>query len=440
MKTVSFTSILPLLIFVLVFLGCGIYFGDFYALPSPVAVLVGIIAAFILFKGSFNDKVEQFLSGCGDHKILSMCIIYLLAGAFATVSKSVGSVEVIVNYGLQWVPLAYIPVGIFVIAAFISIASGTSVGTIVALGSVAMGFAEGGVDANYIGAALLGGAMLGDNLSMISDTTIAATQSLGCSMKDKFKTNIAIALPAAVLSIVLYIVFTQEAVLSTVPNLPQNDGGNWLLALPYLLVIVLSLLGVNVFLVLLIGVAFSGVLGLIFSDLDVMGLSKKIYEGFTSMQEIFLLSLLTGGLAAMVEKAGGITYILNAIKQRISGYRTALLGVGSLVAVVDMATANNTISIIISGKVAKTISETFRIQPKNMASVLDIFSCVVQGVLPYGAQVLILIALSEEKIQYLTLLSYSFYPLLLLISALLWIAFGKRHTEEVDSKLTSPSS
>lgn len=418
MNPISFVTIVPLLIFVFVFLGSGIYFNDFYALPSPVAVLVGIISAFLLLKGKFKQKVTDFLSGCGDHKVLSMCMIYLLAGAFATVSKSVGSVEVIVSYGLKWIPLAYVPVGIFVIAAFISVASGTSVGTIVALGSVAMGFVGHGIEANYLGAALLGGAMFGDNLSMISDTTIAATQSLECSMRDKFKTNFGIALPAALLSIILYIILAEGV---EVPPSSVSGAGSWVLALPYISVIILSLLGVNVFLVLLLGIFFSGILGIVLTDLDLLTFSKKIYEGFAGMQEIFLLSLLTGGLAAMVEKAGGLEYILRKIKGKISGYRSAMLGAGTLVGLVDMATANNTIAIIITGKIAKTLSDTFGIKPQKMASVLDIFSCVVQGGLPYGAQVLILIGLSGGHIHYLQLMAYTFYPFLLLLSALLWI-------------------
>ncbi|MDR7694907.1 Na+/H+ antiporter NhaC family protein [Riemerella anatipestifer] len=427
MKNASIISVIPLLVFVFIFIGSGIYFNDFYALPSPIAVMVGIISAFLLFKGKLSEKIDTFLNGCGDHKILNMCIIYLLAGAFAVVSKSIGSVDIIVNLGVNIIPFSYIPVGVFIIASFISISSGTSVGTIVALGSVVVGFADKGIDINLLGAALLGGAMLGDNLSVISDTTIAATQTLGCEMKDKLRTNLKIAIPAAIVTCVLYIVLanTNTPASNITSSTSPTNTYQLFLILPYLLVILLSLMGINVFLVLLLGVLFSSFLGFFILDFGILEISKKIYEGFTSMQEIFILSFFTGGLAALVEKAGGMDFLLNRIKKIISGRKSALLGVGTLVSLVDMATANNTIAIIISGKIAKNISTHYKIAPRFMASVLDIFSCVIQGLLPYGAQILIIIGLSNNRIDYFNLVSYTFYPILLLLCVLLWIFFSK---------------
>ncbi|AZZ58723.1 Na+/H+ antiporter NhaC family protein [Riemerella anatipestifer] len=427
MKNASIISVIPLLVFVSIFIGSGIYFNDFYALPSPIAVMVGIISAFLLFKGKLSEKIDTFLNGCGDHKILNMCIIYLLAGAFAVVSKSIGSVDIIVNLGVNIIPFSYIPVGVFIIASFISISSGTSVGTIVALGSVVVGFADKGIDINLLGAALLGGAMLGDNLSVISDTTIAATQTLGCEMKDKLRTNLKIAIPAAIVTCVLYIVLanTNTPASNITSSTSPTNTYQLFLILPYLLVILLSLMGINVFLVLLLGVLFSSFLGFFILDFGILEISKKIYEGFTSMQEIFILSFFTGGLAALVEKAGGMDFLLNRIKKIISGRKSALLGVGTLVSLVDMATANNTIAIIISGKIAKNISTHYKIAPRFMASVLDIFSCVIQGLLPYGAQILIIIGLSNNRIDYFNLVSYTFYPILLLLCVLLWIFFSK---------------
>ncbi|MDY3547870.1 Na+/H+ antiporter NhaC family protein [Riemerella anatipestifer] len=426
MKKTSIISIVPLLVFVFTFIGSGIYFNDFYALPSPIAVMVGIVAAFILFKEPFNEKINTFLNGCGDHKILNMCIIYLLAGAFAVVSKSIGSVDIIVDFGVSIISSSYIPLGIFIIAAFISISSGTSVGTIVALGSLVVGFADKGININLLGAALLGGAMLGDNLSVISDTTIAATQTLGCEMKDKLKTNLKIAIPAAIITCILYVVLANTTPTTEFNSTASSTNINQLfLALPYLLVIILSLVGINVFLVLLLGIVFSSSLGFFVLDFGALELSKKVYEGFTSMQEIFILSLFTGGLAALVEKAGGMEFLLNKIKNIISGRKSALLGVGTLVSLVDVATANNTIAIIISGKIAKNISTHYKIAPKVMASVLDIFSCVIQGLLPYGAQILIIIGLSNNQIDYFSLVNYTFYPIILLLCVLLWIFFSK---------------
>ena len=418
-------SIFPLIIFVLVFLGFGIYNNDFYVLPSPIAALIGITAAFILLKGKINEKIDTFLKGCGDGKILTMCIIYLLAGAFATVTKATGSVDSIVNLGLTYISPAYFPVGVFVMAAFLSFASGTSVGSIVTLGPIVIALAEkSDSPLGLIGACLLSGAMFGDNLSLISDTTIAATQSLGCQMKDKFRFNSKLAFPAALVTILILIVlgFNQEgtAVIS------GNKEFNLVLILPYLLVIALSLIGLNVFVVLFAGLIFAGLLGFGYGSFDFIGFAKKTYEGFTSMTEIFLLSLLTGGLAAMVEKAGGISFVIKNISKIINSKKTALLGIGGLVSVANLCVANNTISIIISGKVAKEINDKYGLKPQQSASVLDIFSCYVQGLIPYGAQILILISLSSFKMDYVELVQYSFYLHILLLFTLISILFGKK--------------
>ena len=422
----TFLSILPLLLFVGIFLGFGIYNQDFYALPSPIAALIGIVSAFVLLKGKVNEKIDTFLKGCGDGKILTMCIIYLLAGAFATVSKATGSVDTIVNLGLNYISAAYFPVGIFVIASFLSFASGTSVGSIVTLGPIVIDLAEkSGSPLGLIGAALLSGAMFGDNLSVISDTTIAATQSLGCEMKDKFRVNFKLAFPAAIIAIVILITigFSQET--SAVP-LEQKDY-NFILILPYLLVIALSIIGINVFVVLFSGLLFAGVLGMGYGTFGLMDFAKSSYEGFTSMTEIFLLSLLTGGLAALVEKAGGINFLLRNINKIINSKKTALLGIGGLVTVANFCVANNTIAILISGKVSKEITEKYGLKPQESASVLDIFACYVQGIIPYGAQILILISLSNFKMSYTDLILNSFYLHLLLVITLISIFFRSKN-------------
>lgn len=422
----TFLSILPLLLFVGIFLGFGIYNQDFYALPSPIAALIGIVSAFVLLKGKVNEKIDTFLKGCGDGKILTMCIIYLLAGAFATVSKATGSVDTIVNLGLNYISAAYFPVGIFVIASFLSFASGTSVGSIVTLGPIVIDLAEkSGSPLGLIGAALLSGAMFGDNLSVISDTTIAATQSLGCEMKDKFRVNFKLALPAAIIAIVILVAigFSQET--SAVP-LEQKDY-NFILILPYLLVIALSIIGINVFVVLFSGLLFAGVLGMGYGTFGLMDFAKSSYEGFTSMTEIFLLSLLTGGLAALVEKAGGINFLLRNINKIINSKKTALLGIGGLVTVANFCVANNTIAILISGKVSKEITEKYGLKPQESASVLDIFACYVQGIIPYGAQILILISLSNFKMSYADLILNSFYLHLLLVITLISIFFRSKN-------------
>ncbi len=425
--TGSFTAIIPLLIFVFVFLGAGIYNNDFYALPSPVAALIGIVSAFILLKGKVNQKIDTFLKGCGDGKILTMCIIYLLAGAFATVSKATGSVDTIVNLGLNYISAEYFPVGIFVIASFLSFASGTSVGSIVTLGPIVIDLAEkSGSPLGLIGAALLSGAIFGDNLSVISDTTIAATQSMGCDMKDKFRANFKLALPAAIIAIIILVTigFNQE---TTAVVMEQKDF-NFVLILPYLLVIALSIVGLNVFVVLFSGLLFAGIIGMGFGTFGLMDFAKNTYEGFTSMTEIFLLSLLTGGLAALVEKAGGINFLLRNISKIISSKKTALLGIGGLVSVANFCVANNTIAILISGKVSKEITDNYELKPQESASVLDIFACYVQGIIPYGAQILLLISLSNFKMSYTDLVLNSFYLHLLLVITLGSIIF--RTTKE----------
>ena len=440
MKNASFISILPLLVFVACFLGFGIYNNDFYAFPSPIAAMVGIAAAFIIFKGKIHDKTDIFLKGCGDGKILTMCIIYLLAGAFATVSKASGSVDAIVNLGLTYLSPQYFPAGVFLVACFLSFASGTSVGSIVTLAPIVIDLAEkSNSPLGLIGAALLAGSMFGDNLSIISDTTIAATQSLGCEMKDKFRENFKIAIPAAVLSLIILLVIGLNSETQASAFQPSGEI-NVLLIVPYLFVIVLAVVGVNVFVTLFAGTIFAGIMGIFLGNFDVMGFSKLAYEGFTSMTEIFYLSLLTGGLAALVEHYGGINFLLNKISKIISSKKTALLGIGGLVSAANLCVANNTISILISGKIAKEITDKYELSPKASASVLDIFSCYIQGLIPYGAQILILISLSKFKIHYSDLVLNAFYLHILLIFTIVYIVFFKKNSLKGNSALLATNN
>ena len=420
--TPKFSALIPLLVFVFTFLGVGIYQNDFYALPAPIAVITGIIVAFLMFKQSINSKIKTLLKGCGDDKILTMCLIYLLAGAFAAITKATGSVDAIVNLGLDYISIHYIYFGIFIIAGFLSVSTGTSVGAIVALAPIVVGFADkSSVDLAILCGALLGGSMFGDNLSVISDTTIAATQSLGCKMSDKFKQNIKIAVPAALFTIAI-LIFQGFGLKSTETETVVYSY-SIIKILPYLLVIVLSIIGVNVFITLLLGVIFGGLLGVIYGDFTLIESTKIAYTGFTSMTEIFLLSLLTGGLAALVKKNGGIEFILVKIKKLIKNKKTAQLGIATLVSTTNMAIANNTVSIIITGPIAKTINDDYQLDNKKTASILDIFACITQGLLPYGAQVLMILSFSKGKIDYLDLVSNTWYLLLLLIYTLLFINF-----------------
>lgn len=421
--TPKFSALIPLFVFVVTFLGVGIYQNDFYALPAPIAVIVGIVVAFILFRQSINAKIDTLLKGCGDDKILTMCLIYLLAGAFAAITNATGSVDAIVNMGLDFIAIEYIYVGIFVIAGFLSVSTGTSVGAIVALAPIVVGFAaNSSADLAILCGALLGGSMFGDNLSVISDTTIAATQSLGTKMSDKFKQNIKIAVPAA-LGTIAILVF-QGTDLTATEATAVSYYYDVLKITPYILVILLSILGLNVFITLFVGVLAAGILGISYGDFTLIESTKIAYEGFTNMTEIFLLSLLTGGLAALVSRNGGIEYILVNIKKLIKNKKTAELGVATLVSTINMAIANNTVSIIIAGPIAKTINEEYHLDNKKTASILDIFACIVQGLLPYGAQVLMILSFSKGKINYLDLMGNTWYLLLLLVYTLLFITLN----------------
>ena len=413
-------ALIPLFVFIFTFLGAGIILNDFYAFPSPVAVLVGIIAAFLLFKSTTEDKVETLIAGCGESKIMTMCLIYLLAGAFAVVSKAMGGVDAVVNLGINTIDVAYFPLGIFLIASFLSTATGTSVGAIVAIGPIAVALADkSGASLPLISGALLGGSMLGDNLSMISDTTIAATQSLGCDLKDKFKINLFIAFPAAILTILVFFYLGLNSDIVTIA-IAKNDF-SWFAIVPYILVIVLAVVGVNVFSTLLIGTLLAGIIGYFSGSFTLMEFTQKIYEGFTSMTDIFLLSMLTGGLAAMVDKAGGITYLLVQIKKRIKSKKSAQAGIGAIVGFANLAIANNTVSIVITGPIAKEINDEYELNPKKTAAILDIFSCIIQGILPYGAQVLLILSYANGKLDFFDLISNAWYHLFLLVFTLVAI-------------------
>ena len=416
----KFSALIPLFVFVFTFLGVGIYQNDFYALPAPIAVIVGIVVAFILFRQTISSKINTLLKGCGDDKILTMCLIYLLAGAFAAITNETGSVNAIVNLGLDVIAIQYIYVGIFIIAGFLSVSTGTSVGAIVALAPIVVGFAEeSNAELAVLCGALLGGSMFGDNLSVISDTTIAATQSLGCKMSDKFKQNIKIAVPAALFTIAI-LVF-QGLGLESVVTETTVYNYSIIKIMPYVLVIILSIVGVNVFVTLLLGTIAAGALGIAYGDFTLIESTKIAYTGFTNMTEIFLLSLLTGGLAALVERNGGIEFILVNIKKLIKNKKSAQFGIATLVSTINMAIANNTVSIIIAGPIAKTINDEYHLDNKNTASILDIFACIFQGLLPYGAQVLMILSFSKGKIDYLDLVGNTWYLLLLFIYTLLLI-------------------
>ncbi|WP_066505621.1 Na+/H+ antiporter NhaC family protein [Abyssisolibacter fermentans] len=414
-------ALIPFIVFIGVYLGSGIFLQlkgvemAFYQFPAPVAVFCGIIVAFILLKGTINEKFESFVKGCGNPDIIIMCTIYLLAGAFAAVAKSMGGVDSTVNLGLTYIPPQFVMAGLFVIAGFISIATGTSVGAIAALGPIAVGVAaKAGLSLPLTLAAVCGGAMFGDNLSVISDTTIAATRTQGCEMRDKFKVNIFIAAPAAIVTIVLLLIFGHP---ETIPTMQAYDF-NIIKVLPYLFVLILALVGVNVFVVLTGGIFLAGIIGLAYGDLTLLSFAQQTFTGFTNMTDIFLLSLLTGGLAELVTKAGGIQFLLNKIQKMIKGKKSAEIGIAALVSLTDAAVANNTVAIIINGPIARELCEKYKVDPRRSASLLDTFSCVLQGLIPYGAQMLILTSFAKGSVSPMDVIPLLWYQQLLVVSAI----------------------
>ncbi|CAH6833726.1 Methionine transporter MetT [Vibrio chagasii] len=424
----SAVALIPLIVFLALFIGVGTYLSlqgvdfAFYQLPAPIAALPAVMLALLLSKYKLNRAIEQFLSGVGHKDIIAMCMIYLLAGAFAAVAKASGGVDATVNLGLSAIPTSMILPGIFLISAFIATAMGTSMGTIAAVAPVALGIADSaGMSIPLTAGVVLSGAMFGDNLSIISDTTIAATRSQGCEMRDKFKENIRIALPAALIAIVIF------AFNSTATQVPETGPIEWLKVLPYITILILAVSGMNVFVVLTIGILLAG--GVSLGSVENYGLTdyaQDIYAGFGNMQEIFLLSMLIGGLSELMRRQGGLAFLTNLVSSMIRAFgsshskqangRASELGIAGLVSMVNMCTANNTVAIIVSGSVARQLAEENDVSPRRSASLLDIFSCVIQGVLPYGAQVLLLG--SVFNLSPLEIVSNSYYCFALAIVAI----------------------
>jgi Na+/H+ antiporter nhac len=420
----SFISIIPLLIFVAFFLGSGLYFDNFYSLPAPIIALFAVVIALLLYRSPLEKKINLFFKGAGDKNVLQMCVIALLAGAFASVAKASGSIDSIVNMGMYYISPEYFPVGIFVIGAFLSFATGTSVGTIMTLAPIVFSLAtESESNMALIGASLLSGAMFGDNLSLISDTTIAATQSLGCKMSEKMKANARVALPMALLTVVI-LFFIGNPGAKVFAHSEMYHDFNPVLILPYVAVVAISLFGVNVFVSLFLGVLLSGVIGLLYGSFDFLAFTQHTYKGFLDMADIFFLYFIIGGLALLVEHFGGIQFLMNLIAKRIRSGRSALMGMGFLVTVADVCVANNTVAILIVSKISKRIAEQFGVSLRKAASVLDIFSCYAQGLIPYGAQVIALYQFAHNM-DYLELVLYAVYLHLLLVGTIVAIYLGK---------------
>ncbi|MBP6457946.1 MAG: Na+/H+ antiporter NhaC family protein, partial [Pseudoxanthomonas sp.] len=395
----SALALTPLLLFLALFFGAGLYYtaqGEamgFYQLRAPVAILPALALGVWLARRRGVPAQQTLLQGMGDGNVMLMCLIFLLAGAFATVSKAIGAVDAVVALGLGTLPAGLILPGLFLVAAFVSLSIGTSMGTLAAVVPIALGVADAaGLDRVLVTSAVLGGAMFGDNLSIISDTTIAATRSQGAEMRDKFRENFRIALPAAIATIVLL------ATLGDAAPVEAPDAASPWLVLPYVVVLGLALAGLDVVLVLGIGLVVSGVFGFVLAqEYDMVSFAGDIYLGFESMVEITLLSILIGGLAALIKATGGLAWLAQVIAKFARGHtgrRAGEISIAALAAGSDALTANNTVAILVTGSLAKDIAQRHGISPRRAASVLDIFACVVQGVLPYGAQILLAASLA----------------------------------------------
>ncbi|MBO4623943.1 MAG: Na+/H+ antiporter NhaC family protein [Bacteroidales bacterium] len=409
----------PLLVFLCIYVVASLLARDFYKVPVAAAFIIASAYALLITRSvsRTDDKIAIFSRGAGNKNVLLMIWIFVLAGAFAATARDIGAIDATVNATLHILPGKLIYAGLFLAACFISMAIGTSVGTIVALVPIATGIAaETGIGVPFITAIIVGGAFFGDNLSFISDTTVAATKSQACSMKDKFRVNLWIAAPAAILVAALYVVLGLS-----VEAVPAAAPVEWLKLIPYLLVIGLALAGMNVVTVLSLGIGVNGVLGACTGAFDFVGWMASIGAGIGSMGELIIVSLLAGGMLEIIRYNGGMEFIIDSLTRHISGKRAAGLSIAALVSLVNLCTANNTIAIITVGPLAKDITDRFGLDPRKTASILDTFSCFVQGIIPYGAQMLMTAGLSGVSAAAIT--GNLYYPFALGIIASLSILF-----------------
>ncbi len=427
-KKGNFWALLPLIIFILVYFSASTYLNDFYSVPALVVFMLALVIAFVQFpKISFNTKAEAFCKNAGEETIVLMILIFLLAGAFGSLGSTIGAVESTVNLFLNYLPASFIVSGFFLLSCFISTALGTSVGTIVTVAPIAVQMDKmiPGSMPILLGA-VVGGAMFGDNLSFISDTTIAATRTQEVSMKSKFKTNFRIVVPAAIVSAIIYFSLSQH--FDTTNFQGKQLDFDLILVLPYLLVFGIAMSGINVIWALIVGIlSFLGI-GLFYSGVPMLELVSSINEGFKGMFELSIICLVIGGIVGIIRLNGGLDFIIYHLTKNIKTKRQAEISIASLTALANACLANNTITILICGKIAKDISDHHDLEGKRVASILDTVSCFVQGILPYGAQVLAAVAAanavsSVTKVSSIDVLSNLYYPFLTGICTLIFILF-----------------
>ena len=414
-------ALLPIGVFLVLFIGMGIITNDFYAMPAIVAFLIALMVAMIQNKDkSFDEKISVIAKSVGDENVITMCLIFLCAGAFSGAVSASGGAESVVNFGLSIIPGNLVIVGLFIIGCFISLSMGTSMGTIATLSPIAVGIsANTGFSLAICMGSVVCGAMFGDNLSMISDTTIAAVKTQGCEMKDKFKENFFIVLPAAVISIIIFFILTKDL------NYVIDEELTYSLVkiIPYLFVLGGALIGINVFIVLIGGTVLSLIIGVLSGSIALLDVFTVVGNGVTGMYDITVISIVVACIVGLIKENGGIDYLLRKISSNIKSSKGAEFGIALLVFLVDCCTANNTLAIIMSGPIAKEISDEFNVSNTRSASLLDIFASVGQGVIPYGAQLLSAASLSGLSV--MMIMPYLYYPIFMAVSALIFIAVRK---------------
>ena len=406
----------PLAVFLVTYLASSLVAHDFYKVPIASAFLIASVYAMLITKGAVAERINIFSSGAGNKNVLLMIWIFVMAGAFATTAKAIGSVEATVNLTLTVLPGKWLLAGLFLASCFISMSIGTSVGTVVALVPIASGLAEqSGLSLAMLTGLIVGGAFFGDNLSFISDTTIASTTSQGCSMSDKFKANIWICGPAALIVTVIYIIIGLNH--GATPEIGEIE---YVKLIPYLSVVVLALCGLNVLLVLGIGLLLSAAIGFV-NGMTRLGFLGSVGDGIAGMGELIIVTMLSGGMLELIRHNGGIDFIIKGLTKGIKGKRGAEFSIAGLVGLSNFCTANNTIAILTTGDIARDITKKFGLDPRKSASLLDTFSCVVQGIIPYGAQ--LLMASGFAGISAAAIIPCLYYPFVLCVVACFSIIF-----------------
>lgn len=421
----AFRALSPLLVFLLLYLVTSLILQDFYKVPITVAFLISSIYALSITKGKLSDNIKIFSKGAGDNNLLLMLWIFILAGAFASSAKEMGGIDAAVNASLRWLPSSAILPGLFLASCFISISIGSSTGTVAALVPIAWGLSgELNIDSALAVGLVVGGAYFGDNLSFISDTTIVATQTQGCKMHDKFRENISLVGPVALLMLVVYYFLGRDV--TGLKDVPEVD---FLRVIPYLTVIISAMCGMNVVLVLMFGLAISGLIGICQGSFDLWGWFASIQSGITNMSDLIIMTLLAGGMLSIIRHNGGIDYLLKALTKKINGRRGGEMSISLMVFLVNLCTANNTVALITVGPIAKDISQRYGISPRRSASILDTVSCFTQGILPYGMQTLM--AVSLTALTPIDVFTHLYYPMLIGLAVFLSILFKRNKKASV---------